>query len=431
MTKTSIQLLRGADTIGGTCVRIMHGDDSILLDYGKPLMASGGHEISSEAVNAPTLDNGILLDVLGDGQPPLAMLISHAHPDHYGLIDFAINDMPVYMNLLSKELIKVGNIFYAESMRVAHIDDVKTFEVSKSFTIGPFNIVAFPMDHSAFGACSLLISVGGKRIFYTGDFRGHGRCSGGLTPEMIANLNDCDVMLMEGTTLGEGHPDVYPSEKAVENAVVDLCKLDSAPIMVAGSGSNVDRFLSLYDAAKRTGREIVIDLYQLYLLEQLAKYDPRIPPLEGDHLRVYYPQKQAQTIVKFVGKAWLYKYQKRQIRLDDIDTENGRYIFRLSNLYSKHISGLYMKSEIQPQLVYSMWKGYMAQQDSFANIAEMVGGDWEYVHTSGHAYLSYLKELAAAIAPKNLIPMHTLYGDSFPSHFANVRVVANDGVFAL
>ena len=350
MAKTSIQLLRGADTIGGTCVKIMHGDDSILLDYGKPLMASGGHEISSEAVNAPTLDNGILLDVLGAGKPPLAMLISHAHPDHYGLIDFAINDMPVYMNLLSKELIKVGNIFYAESMQVAHIDDVKTFEVSKSFSIGPFNIVAFPMDHSAFGACSLLISVGGKRIFYTGDFRGHGRCNGGLTSEMIGSLNDCDVMLMEGTTLGEGHPDVYPSEKAVENAVVDLCKLDSAPIMVAGSGSNVDRFLSLYDAASRTGREIVIDLYQLYLLEQLAKHDPNIPPLEGDHLRVYYPKNQAQTIVKFVGKAWLYKHQKRQIRLDELDTENGRYIFRLSNFYSKRISGLYMKREIQPNV---------------------------------------------------------------------------------
>ena len=41
--------------------------------------------------------------------------------------------------------------------------------------IGPFRVTPYLVDHSAFDAYALLVEADGKRVFYSGDFRGHGR----------------------------------------------------------------------------------------------------------------------------------------------------------------------------------------------------------------------------------------------------------------
>src|SRR5690554_7954437 len=106
---------------------------------------------------------------------------------------------------------------------------------------------------------------------------------------------------MEGTTLDNGHSKTLPTEQAVEDALVKLIKETQAPVFVAGAGGNIDRTVSLYRAAKRTGRVLVIDLYQMYLLEQLKVFADSLPPHQDDHLRVFYPKAQCNTIVDKLG----------------------------------------------------------------------------------------------------------------------------------
>ena len=45
----------------------------------------------------------------------------------------------------------------------------------KPFELRPFTITPFLVDHSAFDAYALLVEAGGRRLFYSGDLRGHGR----------------------------------------------------------------------------------------------------------------------------------------------------------------------------------------------------------------------------------------------------------------
>ena len=45
----------------------------------------------------------------------------------------------------------------------------------QAFDLGPFRVTPFLNDHCAFDAYSLLIEAGGRRLFYTGDIRAHGR----------------------------------------------------------------------------------------------------------------------------------------------------------------------------------------------------------------------------------------------------------------
>lgn len=417
--RTTITLHRGADTIGGSCIRVTHGDDSIVLDYGMPLMGPGGAPLEPGSAEKPCVENDILLDICSGEQRPLAFIISHAHPDHYGLVDYVPADIPVYLSEASKRLIRVGNVFYPEPMRVRRVAGCPTYKPGKAFSIGPFKITAFLMDHSAFGACSILVEVGGKRVFYTGDFRGHGRKSS-VNEHVIRAVQGSDVMLMEGTTLDDGHPAIFPDEQSVEDEVVRLIQERNAPVFVAGSGSNIDRIVSLYRAAKRTGRKLVIDLYQAYLLDQLKEFSQGLPPHQGDHLRVYYPHAQRNTVVSQLGDDVLRRYHSRHINKAKIDFTSPEYIFRISNYFTRTFALEFVASGMPPHLVYSMWQGYRDQQPVFGKISELTGSDWKYIHTSGHAYTHTLRKFAEDIRPKRLVPVHTLRGDDFSNHFQRV-----------
>ncbi len=72
-----------------------------------------------------------------------------------------------------------------------------------------------------------------------------------------------------------------------------------------------------------------------------------------------------------------------------------------------------------------MWLGYQSKQPKFAEIANKYQESWQYIHTSGHAYLEHLQSFAGNISPKVLVPIHTLNSDKFSSYFDNVHIVEN------
>ncbi len=214
-----LTILRGAESIGGSCVKLEYQGESLILDYGMPLMKSGGALLDSENITNPTIQNGILLDkAIFEHSRPLAFFISHAHPDHYGLIDYLPDSTPVYLSAESIATCEITNVFYPEHLRVKRLDKCQSYESKKRIQIGPFSVVPYLMDHSAFGAHSFLIEVGGKTLFYSGDFRGHGRKP--WLKQQFAQIDvDIDVLLMEGTTLDSQHGKRYASEFEVELAI--------------------------------------------------------------------------------------------------------------------------------------------------------------------------------------------------------------------
>jgi len=59
------------------------------------------------------------------------------------------------------------------------------------------------MGHSAFDAHGFLVQAGEKSLFYTGDFRGHGRKSK-LLDNLIVSPPQVNALLMEGTLISHG-----------------------------------------------------------------------------------------------------------------------------------------------------------------------------------------------------------------------------------
>jgi ribonuclease J len=84
--------------------------------------------------------------------------------------------------------------------------------------LGPFTIIPFFVDHSAYDSYAVLVEAEGKRLSSTGDFRAYGR-KGSLTEKLPPkNVN---VLLMEGTWAGRDDQQ-FPTEDALVPRFVEL-----------------------------------------------------------------------------------------------------------------------------------------------------------------------------------------------------------------
>ena len=79
----------------------------------------------------------------------------------------------------------------------------------------------------------------------------------------------------------------------------------------------------------------------------------------------------------------------------------------------------------------SMWKGYVDANCEAYNprLAQSLGKDYEYLHTSGHCDMKSLRDLFHMLRPRSIIPIHTDNPEEFANLFCDEFSVTmlNDG----
>ena len=275
---------RGTRQIGGTCVELEQDGYRIVLDIGLPLDADETDPLSL----LPSVSG------LREADPSLlAVVISHPHLDHYGLALTLGDHLPLVMGKAAESIIAAAAPFVPNGKALqtnCHLENRKTIQ------IGPFAITPYLVDHSAFDAYALLVEAGGDRLFYTGDLRDHGR-KGSLVRRLIDDPpHDIDVLLMEGTMLGRDETEEVPTETELENRFVDLFRATPGVALVAASAQNIDRVVTVFRAAKRSGRVLIIDLYAAAIFE--ATGTDSIPKSDWPQVRLFVPHWQRLWIKK-------------------------------------------------------------------------------------------------------------------------------------
>ena len=424
---------RGTQEIGGSCVELVTVNSRILIDFGMPLVDNKGERFDSNTLKDKTVqelkESGILPDIKGlyrgEEKAIDAILISHSHMDHYGFLTYVHEDIPIYMSQGAQELINITNIFvWCSNVNIG----ASIIENRKPFFVKDFTITPYLVDHSAFDAYAFLVEAGGKRLFYSGDFRGHGRKSA-LFKDMINNpLKDIDCLLMEGSMLGRGNQ-LYKNEGEIENRIVEILNKNNNITFFWASSQNIDRIVSAYRAAIRTGSIFVIDVYTAYILDKLKIVSERIPQFDWNNIRVKYYKSHASIIAENVSKEVLYRYKKSKIELSEINEKKDKILMlaRDNRLFPIIVDKIDNTSGAK--FIYSMWEGYLT--DRFKDYCGEQGIDIEQVHTSGHAIVDDLKAFANAMNPKVLIPIHTFEGNQYPEMFENVTVLKDGELFEL
>jgi ribonuclease J len=297
----------------------------------------------------------------------------------------------------------------------------KHLESGKPLQIGPFAITPHLVDHSAFDAYALEVEADGRRLFYSGDLRAHGN-KGKLFEAMLKRPpKNIDVMLMEGSSLGRLRDDQqFPTEKELEFRFIERFKATPGMVLVACSAQNIDRVVRIYRAAKQSGRTMVVDAYTAEILK--ATGSEHIPkPVRGwSKIAVYIPFNQRVQLKKKGIAPIVKSYRGFRLWPEQLANHAPRSVMLIRPwmVRDRDLANVMTNSRV----IWSQWEGYLKEGPGAELKAECERRQipFEIIHTSGHASPVDLKRLAAAVAPKRLIPIHTFARDRFPDLFDNV-----------
>ena len=409
---------RGQYEIGGMCIEVSSDDGTrVLLDLGMPLVAPDGGDFPRDTPQRPTeqlLADGILRDVPGlyphDATAPAieAIILTHSHLDHYGLAHHAHPAIPVYGSDGTVSILEVGSVFFPDAVVPP---DLRRLPADKPVRFGGLSVTAIPVDHAAPDSRALLVEADGQRLLYTGDFRAHGR-TGFRFDNLLADerLRGVDWLLIEGTTLGSSAGSHgLSSESDVEVALHALAREhDHRFIAVVASGQNLDRLVSCFRAARRSGRLLVIDSYQAYVLMKLSGLSKAIPQFTWDGVRVSFAPHQVSRLKEAGMMDLVYEMSGQgKVTSNELAAAPGDYLACVRGGYG--MTKVFDKiGSDRVVLVWSMWRGYWDREAcAMREWAERVGSEPQFIHSGGHAWSEDLRRLANTIAAKQTVWVHT------------------------
>ncbi len=382
----------------------------IVLDVGKPLWAEWNEQVPLPLVAG-----------LADGSDPslAGLLISHPHMDHYGLIDQVDARVPLFIGKEAAALLKAAQLFSAAGIELhptGYLSDRVPLQ------IGAFTVTPFLVDHSGFDSYSLLIEAEGRRLFYSGDFRGHGRKASLFTRLLEQPPLPIDVLLCEGTHIRrEQATDEEPrTELDVELSLAKTMNETTGAACVISSAQNIDRLVTVYRASKRAGRTLVTDLYTATLAHEIAR--PTIPQPGFPDYKVYIPNRQ-RVLVKQSGEFDRLAFVRDCRVFPEWMLANRNKVTLL--MPSSTVSELLRAQVLHDGVViWSLWPGYLREPSGarLPRTLEAAGVPFVLDHASGHASVADLQRLVAALRPGRVVPIHTEAGDRFDEYFAHVDV---------
>ena len=383
-----LRIHRGGHEIGGNCIELCADGKTLLLDLGMPLSGS-------DTANVPLPNIDGLID--GKNDNFLGVVLSHPHADHYGLLTKVAQSTRVFLGLDAQRLLRAALPFTAFGLELLN---ASTYRDRETFEVGPFRITPFLVDHSAFDAYSFLIEAGGHRLFYTGDFRGHGR-KRALFRQLLSEpaIKGVDVLLMEGTHLGrEGHS-IAQTEFSLEDDIAQSVSSTSGLVLACFSGQNIDRVVTFWKASRRAGRTFVADVYLAHILAALNRPSLPRPP-------VFLPAKMKSKLMREQNTSVVMPFRRRRIYPEQIAGRASNLVMMFRTSMMEEFEGLNCLKG--GKLIYSQWPGYLDRDR--VNIKAWCsshGLDFDILHTSGHADTHTLTKLAQAVAAKRVIPVHT------------------------
>lgn len=412
---TEIHFYRGLRTIGGTVIEIATDSARCLFDFG-----SAGLDAWQRPVNPrpdkrvyDALRTGALPAIDGiydhtdlcdlpldpydeDAKRPVFFLISHVHIDHIGSLDYLDESIPVYMTRKSlriyQTLCELGDFEYRPHRNCVALD------AGDWVTVGDIRFRALPVDHDIPGACGFEIVTPDGRIAYTGDFRLHG-FDRADSLDFVRAVQGADLCISEGVTVSfiEDFDAVIPTDELSERSNSEariLTEIAAAAGLAPGLvflnvyPRNLERLRRLPELLRQHDREMVWEPDTAFLLESCCGLRD---------LSVYTPFEKGER-----------SRDRRYITREILQSDPGRYVLQLSLdnlLETLDFSGcnpLYLHANGVPLGDYDPAYRQLLDFLEMQNIPFLTLG------CGGHAEPANLKFLLETIAPRYLVPLHSL-----------------------
>lgn len=423
---------RGTKEIGGSCVEVWTDNTRIVIDFGMPLVDKDGKDFDFNKYQSLSVSEliglGVLPDIKGlysdESRLVDGIVISHAHQDHYGFIRFIHKNCACFMGEATHKIIELSNLFAPDKLT---IKNCVYFQKETPFRIGDFTITPYWADHSAFDAYSFLVEANGKSLFYSGDFRAHGRKAKVFKWFTHNAPKDVDCLLLEGTSVGRSSHN-FQSEKEIEEKLIELFNEQGKINLIYTSGQNIDRLVSVYKACIRTNKIMAVDVYVAIVLKELSKFaEIPYPSKKYPDIKVIFPQYVSQNLTQQGKENMLYQFRSKKITKGEISKKPEDYVILVRPSLKEYLDGI--ANLTGGNFIYSLWEGYLSKgaTKDFVDYLTALNFTLHKVHTSGHADISTLQQMVNAINPKYIFPIHTFRGEDYQKLFSQPVIRPKDG----
>jgi ribonuclease J len=343
-----------------------------------------------------------------------AYIITHGHEDHIGALPFMLERWPgpVYTTpwtaaLIDSKLQRRGIGVRYPIHRVMPGDRIECEDFSLEFV---------PFNHSIPNACGLMIRSGTFNIFHTGDFKFD------FTPvlEPPVNISHLEKLGKEGIHVlladsTNAHiPGFCPSESSVfEPMRKAFEQAGTGAVVVTTFSSNFFRLKTILDACESSGRKALILGGGLdnciKIASELGLFQPTPGLIIDSSVALNIDRSKLCVIATGSQGEW------RSALMRMANGEHRQFTICPGDLVvfsSRTIPG----NERIVQYMMSLLERRGAKIFSVRNDPQ--------IHVSGHAYREELKQLIAALRPKNFVPVHGTF-----SHLtSNSKIPAEVGL---
>lgn len=321
------------------------------------------------------------------------IVITHAHEDHYGALHdlWPLIKAPVWMSPFAAGLLEAKRQSEFDAPKIP----VTIYKAGDVFEIGPFKIEAIPVAHSIPEPFALAITTSAGTVVHTGDWRID------LTPEIgpptnearLRQLGDAGVLALVCDSTNAVRDGESPSEQAVGKELRKIISESPGRVAVTTFSSNVGRIRSIAEAARDSGRRVLVMGRSLKRVIDVASelgYLEGLPPFISEEEFSVVPRDKLVLICtgsQGEPQAVMAKLSKDEFKTVSL-TAGDVVIFSSRTIPGNEKAIL----EIKNRLVDL---GIKIIEDSDA-----------LVHVSGHPRRAELKQMYAWTRPKIGVPVH-------------------------